>query len=208
MSRKAKRDMIQKNCDDTKGDSGKMWKVINKQIKNKNKTDITPDFVNVVTADGNTMKIKDKKKIADEMNRQFADMGASLANKLPQTDANFIDYLPSPNPNHDRFVLHAIPESKVGKLIEELDEGKGLGVDKIPPKLLKWGAHVLIPVLTKLFNKCLLAGIYPDGLKIARVKPIFKGRLKNLIPSYWPISILTQINRIFEKILRASCIIL
>ena len=67
MSRKAKRDMIQKNCDDTKGDSGKMWKVINKQIKNKNKTDITPDFVNVVAADGNTMKIKDKKKIADEM---------------------------------------------------------------------------------------------------------------------------------------------
>ena len=83
-------------------------------------------------------------------------------------------------------------------------EGKGLGVDKIPPKLLKWGAPILIPVLTKLFNKCLLGGIYPDSLKIARVKPIFKGGIKNQIPSYRPISILTQINRIFEKILRDS----
>ena len=44
--------------------------------------------------------------------------------------------------------------------------------------------------------------IYPDSLKIARVKPIFKGGVKNQIPSYRPISILTQINRILEKILR------
>ena len=54
-------------------------------------------------------------------------MGANLTSKLPSTDANFTDYLPSPNPNHERFVLHSVPESKVGKLIEELDEGKGLG---------------------------------------------------------------------------------
>lgn len=45
-------------------------------------------------------------------------------------------------------------------------------------------------------------GIYPNSLKIARVKPIFKGGLKNETTSYRPISILTQINRIFEKILR------
>ena len=69
---------------------------------------------------------------------------------------------------------------------------------------MKWGAPVLIPLLTKLFNKCLVAGIYPESLKIARAIPIFKGGIKNLIPSYRPISILTQINRIFEKIIRDS----
>ena len=137
MSRKAKRDMIQKNCDDTKGDSGKMLKVINSQIKTKSKTETTPVFVKVVAAVGNTIKITNKKKIADEMNRQFAEMGANLASKLPTTNANFNDYLPSPNPNHERFILHSVPESKVGKLIEELDEGKGVGVHKIPPKLIK-----------------------------------------------------------------------
>ena len=63
MSRKAKRDMIQKNCDDTRGDSGKMWKVINSQIKNKSKSETTPDFVRVVAADGNTVKITNKKKL-------------------------------------------------------------------------------------------------------------------------------------------------
>ena len=115
-------------------------------------------------------------------------MGAKLASELAPTNVSFSDYLPSPNPNHE--TLHTIPESRVGNCIKELDEGKGVGVDKIPPKILKWGAHVLIPILTRLFNKCLLGGIYPDSLKIARVKPIFKGGMKNQIPSYRPISIL------------------
>ena len=69
------------------------------------------------------------------MNRQFVEMGAKLANKLPPTDANFADYLPSPNPNHERFVLHTIPESKVATLIKELDEGKGVGIDDTPLRL-------------------------------------------------------------------------
>ena len=94
------------------------------------------------------------------MNKQFVEMGEKLAEQLPPSNTNFNDYLPKPNPNHERFVLHTIPESKVGNLIEELDEGKGIGVDKIPPKILKWGAPILIPILTNLFNKCLLGGIY------------------------------------------------
>ena len=49
---------------------------------------------------------------------------------------------------------------------------------------------------------CFLGGIYPDSLKIARVKPIFKGGNKNESTLYRPISILSQINRIFEKLLR------
>ena len=61
---------------------------------------------------------------------------------------------------------------------------------------------ILTPILTKLYNKCLLGGIYPDSLKIARVKPIFKGGNKNDAASYRPISILSQLNRIFEKLLR------
>ena len=44
-------------------------------------------------------------------------------------------------------------------------------------------------------------GIYPDFLKIAKVIPIFKGGEINEENSYRPISILTQFNKIFEKLL-------
>ena len=60
---------------------------------------------------------------------------------------------------------------------------------------------MLAPLLTSIFNKCISDGVYPDSLKIARVTPVFKGGNKNSTTSYRPISILTQFNRIFEKLL-------
>ena len=68
MCSKAKRAKIQKKCKEANGDSGKMWKVINKTMKLKNKPNVTPDFVKVATADGKMKKIKNKKEIANEMN--------------------------------------------------------------------------------------------------------------------------------------------
>ena len=87
-------------------------------------------------------------------------------------------------------------------LINDLDTNKSVGIDEISPKIVKWSAPLIVPLLTNILNKCMVAGIYPDSLKIARVIPIFKGGNKNDTSSYRPISILTQINRIFEKLLR------
>ena len=56
MCRKAHRKLIQKDCENTNGDSGKMWKVINKNLKSKDKPKFSPDFVKVVTAVGITRK--------------------------------------------------------------------------------------------------------------------------------------------------------
>ena len=61
--------MIRKDCNETKGDSGKMWKVINREMKTKDKANIVPDFVKVVTDDGKVKKIQNKTEIANEMNQ-------------------------------------------------------------------------------------------------------------------------------------------
>ena len=90
---------------------------------------------------------------------------------------------------------------EVKNLIFDLILGKSVGIDDNPPVVIKWGEPVLTPVLTKLFNKCVAEGVYPDFLKIAKVIPIFKGGDANEENSYRPISILTQFNRIFEKLL-------
>ena len=83
-----------------------------------------------------------------------------------------------------------------------MDPSKSCGFFDISPKIIKWSASLLAPILTKLFNMCFLGGIYPDSLKIARVIPIFKGGNRNESTLYRPISILSQINRILEKLLR------
>ena len=52
-----------------------------------------------------------------------------------------------------------------------------------------------------MFNACLSEGTYPDLLKIAEVVPIFKKGERTKMTNYRPISLLSQFNKIFEKLL-------
>ena len=202
MCRDTRKEKSLKRCIDAKGDGEKIWRVIREATNTKPKPTISPDFIRVKTSDGTIKKIQNKTEIANEMNRQFCQMGANLADNLKHTETSFSEYLPMPNPNHERIILHPTNEIEVEKEAQDLDVSKAQGFFDISPKIMKWSASLLAPFLTKLFNMCLLGGIYPDSLKIAHVKPIFKGGNKNDNSLYRPISILTQINRIFEKLIR------
>ena len=48
---------------------------------------------------------------------------------------------------------------------------------------------------------CIRQGVFPRELKLARVIPIYKSSSKQSISNYRPISILTFISKVFEKIL-------
>ena len=45
-----------------------------------------------------------------------------------------------------------------------------------------------------------MKGVYPDGLKGAEVVPIFKKSDPNDVTNYKPISLLSNFNKIFEKL--------
>ena len=80
-------------------------------------------------------------------------MGGKLADKLPSTDASFTDYLKSPN-SSSLFMKDAT-ENEVGNHVQDLEDGKSVGVDQIPPKVLKWANFIIVPILTKIFNRCI-----------------------------------------------------
>ena len=93
-----------------------------------------------------------------------------------------------------------VTESEVLKILNSLDVNKSTGPDKLPTKIIKMIAILIVAPLTKLFNKSLSSGIFPDKWKEAQVTPIFK---KNGSPSdlkqYRPISLLPCLSKILEK---------
>ena len=62
----------------------------------------------------------------------------------------------------------------------KIDIKKAVGVDTIPPKLIKIGADIIAEPLTQAINCCLRQGIFPDNAKIASVVPVDKGNLINM----------------------------
>ena len=54
-----------------------------------------------------------------------------------------------------------------------------------------------------MFNLCLRTGTHPDLMKVAEVIPIFKKGQKDTLTNYRPISLLSQFNKIFEKLLHS-----
>ena len=56
-------------------------------------------------------------------------------------------------------------------------------------------------IICPIFNECMKQGIYSDILKLATVIPIPKGGDKTSMNNYRPISLLSNINKIFEKLL-------
>ena len=71
-------------------------------------------------------------------------------------------------------------EVKTSVPFKEIDIKKAVGVDTIPPKLIKIGADIIAEPLTQAINCCLLQGIFPDNAKIAFVVPVDKENLINM----------------------------
>ena len=84
---------------------------------------------------------------------------------------------------------------EVFKTLKTIDAwSKATGAEGIP------AAGPCSRLLTPLINLSSKSGVFPDRLKIARITPIFKGRVKFDRENYRPISILPVVSKIHEQL--------
>ena len=71
----------------------------------------------------------------------------------------------------------------------------------IETKFIKYANPVLLYFVSDIFNRCVTEGVYPDSLKVSEVIPIFKKGDRDKTTNFRPISLLSQFNKVFEKLL-------
>ena len=79
---------------------------------------------------------------------------------------------------------------------------KACGYDDISPFLLKTAAHVIAYSLSIILNHCISLGVFPNQLKVAKVIPVYKSGPSNDLQNYRPISLLSSLSKIFEKVIQ------
>lgn len=110
--------------------------------------------------------------------------------------------------NHNKENSREIPYSlflqpsspqEIFNIIKSLKNKKSVGEDEVPIKLLKHVADVICHPLSHIINLMLCKGIFPDRLKIAEIKALYKKGDKTDWQNYRPIALLSNISKIFEK---------
>jgi hypothetical protein len=104
-----------------------------------------------------------------------------------------------PEPENTIEMVTIIPKD-VEDVLKCLDPNKAYGPDGISPKMLKEGGPAIVNILTKLFNLSLAKGIFPSSWKMANVCPILKKAEEFFTKNYRPISLLSTIAKVFEKV--------
>ena len=90
---------------------------------------------------------------------------------------------------------------KLSKEITNLDIKKRSLSSDIPTKIIKESDDLFAIFITKNFNLPLNKGEFPQILKIAKVTPIYKKVNPFEKDNYRPISILSNISKMYERIM-------
>ena len=94
-------------------------------------------------------------------------------------------------------------QQEVFNLIKELKNRKATRTLDIETKFIKLANPIISFFLSELFNVCVSTGTYIDLMKVTEVIPIFKKGQKNKLTNYRPIPLLSQFNKIFQKLVNS-----
>lgn len=170
-----------------------LWNKI-KEITNLKKSHVPPTELLSTKSDPN--------EAINDICNFFATVGADLATKIPTTSQ-----LPAvQNTSSGSFVILEVDESEVESTIMNLRNDTATGWDGIPSTLLKVCSNTLVPLVTHIINISIANGVFPEPFKRALVHPIHKSGTRDCVNNYRPISVLSALSKVMEKLINTRLV--
>ena len=104
-----------------------------------------------------------------------------------------------PDFNTESFYMFPTNKDEIEKIIMELSNTMG-GINRISSKVLKILNNCISEPLAYIYNLCIAEVQWPDYIKQSEIIPIFKTGDKHNVTKYRPISLISNLAKIFEKI--------
>ena len=191
--RLAKQVYYQTQFNEYKADSRKTWQTINELTSlNSGKTSITSLRVN-------GRSVTDRDELSNKFNDHFASIGPSLASEVDSSECtNYLSYVTNTDA---KFEFQLTNTRQVLSLLNKLNKSKATGIDKISARLIRECADLICIPMCDIFNQSITLGIFPDDWKTARVTPLFKQGNRDDLDNYRPISVISAVAKVFERII-------
>ena len=101
----------------------------------------------------------------------------------------------------EKFSFHNVKDDEVQKIIMNLDGSKATPVGDIPTDMLKQAIDIHLLIKTQIIIMSIDNNCYPEDLKLAEVSPVFKKKDDLNKENYRPISVLSHVSKVFERVM-------
>ena len=197
VTRRREKDYYDSYFTENKNNLQKIWKGIKEVINIKAKSFSQPNCIIE-----NNQPVTEPRKIANAFNNYFTSIADNILKKRKyEGRKSHRDYLRHPNPH--TLAIYECDRTEIENLISDLDPKKKSGPHSLPVDILHLLKQDISYPLTIVFNLSLTTGVHPDILKPAKATPIFKKGSKLETGNYRPISLLSNLNKLLEKLMYA-----
>ncbi|MDV3196405.1 MAG: reverse transcriptase domain-containing protein, partial [Candidatus Phytoplasma stylosanthis] len=169
------------------------WKIISHET-NCNSTN---SHKNISLCSGGS-RVDDPKFVSNMFNNYFTDL---VDAKVKPNLKPILDNVDLPVFTEKSFIPSTINDIQLDKILMSFDNKNSTGYDDIPMTIIKFSKHQLIKPLCHVINSSIISGIFPDQLKIAKIKPLYKAESYHDVANYRPLSLLPIFSKIFERVM-------
>ena len=125
-----------------------------------------------------------------------------MTNKQPLAQHSYLDFLNASDTPITSFAFNLVIPDEVKQELSCIPNASPMAhINSCPTEILKSSATIISSTFAQIIDLSMSTGVYPKKLKMAKIIPIFKADDNTDANNYRPISLLSNFNRVFEKLI-------